>query len=130
MARLNVVRNPQVHYTARGRAVLGQSQSRLLTDAACQSKSVLWGRAEKAILDEDLPWPDRCLEAEEALRLCDSCPLSGGNGVCATWAELERYDGLAAGAYYRNGRRINAAYGSDPPRGALSDKPRRRRDVA
>jgi hypothetical protein len=41
--------------------------------------------------------------ALKALKVCETCPVSGLDGPCAEWARREAWDGVAAGELWSHG---------------------------
>lgn len=80
--------------------------ARRLTDTPCARRGQWWAQREAAVerLEGQHAPPPRITEAAlPAITVCESC---------AARARLDRYTGIAAGAQYRNGRRLMA---KEPP---------------
>ena len=85
-------------------------------DAACHRLGAWWAEQEanhRAAASD----ATAAVAAEPALRLCARCPLQS---ACADWAVTFAYTGLAAGAAYRKGSRVDHTlrYGHPERRGS------------
>jgi len=80
--------------------------ARRLTDTPCARRGQWWAQREAAVehLEGQHAPPPRITEAAlPAITVCESCAV---RELCAARARLDRYTGIAAGAQYRNGRRL------------------------
>lgn len=97
------------------RTVIARDASGRVEDAACTGASARWteleGHHERARTSTD------SAAAVDAVRreFCAGCPAIA---ACRNWAEIEQYDGLAAGAVYSGGRVM--------PDGWIAGRPGRR----
>jgi len=78
----------------------GAKFTTLLTEGACQSSLREWSAAEQRAAERHGPG-DR--QVAEALLLCAGCPVQD---LCAEWARLDKYSGLAAGQLWDDGKRM------------------------
>lgn len=74
-----------------------------ITAAACKGRGQWWSRKEAAH-EKARTSETAAAAAAPALRLCRRCPAYD---ECEIWAQLDNYTGLAAGAAYLNGRRLD-----------------------
>lgn len=97
------------------RDLISQHLARALTNAACTDHSLWWTQWEAA--HKAATSPETCDDAAQpAFALCARCDALD---VCAAWAEVETYTGLAAGAAYRKGHKVDHTlrYGRPERRG-------------
>jgi len=97
------------------RDVIARHLARTLLDATCADHARRWTQWEAAHTAATSP-ETRDDAARPAFALCDRCDALA---VCATWAEIDTYTGLAAGAAYRKGSRVDHTlrYGRPERRG-------------
>lgn len=84
------------------RSFLAQQLTHELAAAECRGQGDWWSEQEAGV-EHASTAGDAAAAARAAIAVCDHCPVWL---VCAERAELDRYDGIAAGAIYRNGTRI------------------------
>jgi hypothetical protein len=82
------------------RNVLARDATARIRPAACKEQSRLWTAAEAAH-EAASTAGEAELAAAPALQFCADCPVMG---VCAQWAEVDEYTGLAAGQAWVNGK--------------------------
>lgn len=75
-----------------------------LRDAACHGQGVWWSEQE-AKVDQADSVTGAVDAAAAAISLCARCPVVD---ICAQRAEIDSYDGIAAGTVYHNGRPARA----------------------
>lgn len=85
------------------RDIIARHLARTLLDAACADRAGWWSQWEAAHDAATSP-ETRDDAAQPAFALCGRCDAFD---VCATWAEIDTYTGLAAGAAYRKGNRVD-----------------------
>jgi hypothetical protein len=80
--------------------VLARAAAARLREAACKNQSAFWnaqeavhGAAETQAAARVAAWP--------LVEVCHGCPVVQ---LCAEWASVDRYTGIAAGAAWVNGR--------------------------
>lgn len=81
------------------RDVLARDAAAQLDQAACRDQHALWDAQERAHEAAATP-VDAVNAAGPALAVCAGCPVSP---LCAVWAEIDEYTGLAAGGVWVNG---------------------------
>lgn len=81
--------------------VRARAAAAALYAAACKEERVLWDTQER-LHSEALTSTLAMQAAEPLLAVCSSCPV---RPACRTWAEVDGYTGIAAGASYVNGAR-------------------------
>ncbi|GAA1436022.1 hypothetical protein GCM10009616_34790 [Microlunatus lacustris] len=81
------------------RDVLARDAAARLDRAACREEQALWDAQECAHEAAETAGEAR-QAADSALALCVGCPVSQ---LCAAWAEVDQYTGLAAGQAWVNG---------------------------
>lgn len=91
--------------TARHNIPLARQVAADITAATCKDRGKWWSRKEKAHEKATTPHA-AAAAAAPALRLCRRCPAYDS---CEIWAQLDNYTGLAAGAAYLNGRRLDTS---------------------
>lgn len=78
----------------------GAGLARQLGAGACRSSWLTWTAAEaRAASRQGINQP----EVATALGMCSECPV---RRVCADWARLDRYTGLAAGRLWQDGQPV------------------------
>lgn len=97
------------------RDIIARHLARTLIDATCADHARWWTHWEAAHNAATSP-ETRDDAAKPAFALCGSCDALD---VCAAWAEIDTYTGLAAGAAYRKGSRVDHTlrYGRPERRG-------------
>ena len=85
------------------RDIIARHLVRTLIHATCADYARSWTQWEAAHNAATSP-ETRDDAAQPAFALCDHCDALD---VCATWAEIDTYTGLAAGAAYRKGSRVD-----------------------
>ena len=85
------------------RDIIARHLARTLLDAACAEHARWWTQWEAAHNAAISP-ETRDEAARPAFALCGRCDALD---VCAAWAEIDTYTGLAAGAAYRKGSRVD-----------------------
>jgi len=85
------------------RDIIAGHLARTLLDAACTDHAHSWTQYEAAHNAATSP-ETRDDAAQPAFALCGHCDALD---VCAAWAEIDTYTGLAAGAAYRKGSRVD-----------------------
>lgn len=98
------------------RDIIARHLARTLLDAACADRAGWWSQWEAAHNAATSP-ETRDNAAQPAFALCGRCDALD---ACATWASADTYTGLAAGAAYRKGNRVDHAlrYGRPERRGS------------
>ena len=97
------------------RDIIARHLARTLLDATCADHARWWTQWEAAHTAATSP-ETRDDAARPAFALCGQCDAID---VCASWAETDTYTGLAAGAAYRKGSRVDHTlrYGRPERRG-------------
>ena len=81
--------------------------------AACEGHGATWSELEQRHRTVCTEAEARELIEEIRTRFCGGCPLRLG---CAQWAQTQEYTGLAAGAAYEKGTRMDASWVVRPGR--------------
>lgn len=89
------------------RAFFAQQLTHELADAECRGQGDWWSEQEAGV-EHASTAGDAATGARAAIAVCEYCPVWL---VCAERAELDHYHGIAAGAIYRNGTRIEVHAG-------------------
>ncbi len=103
--------------TAAGKQdIIARHLARTLLDATCADHARWWTQWEAAHNAATSP-ETRDDAARPAFALCGRCDSVE---VCAAWAEMDTYTGLAAGAAYRKGSKVDHTlrYGRPERRGS------------
>lgn len=82
------------------RDVLARDAAARLERAACREQQALWDAQECAHEAAETSI-EAVRAAEPALAVCAGCPIPQ---LCAAWAEVDEYTGLAAGQAWVNGK--------------------------
>lgn len=82
------------------RALLAQQASAEIEGGNCKGMGTYWAHQEAQWMNAKTK-ADAQRACQELLSVCDGCPV---RSLCARWAQIERFTGVAGGLIWQNGR--------------------------